>query len=283
MLPPRGCHPRGGIIEVDGTGRLNGSGCAILLVMEASRLEDTLIKALLIGDDPILALLRKQYTMSSVKSREFTGAGFYTHFSVDAQAPRVKPLNFVIDDLFLEMEGVENGALAMLFVRGGAIDFLEAVTIATDDWPDKPVITGIRYSHHKSVTSSIGELIPSDQRDLEVTRRAWSGKAGRNIDLTKKQRKRFVQALLMLREDPVGAMRKARNRRNILFALSVAVLLLVFLFFNQITGLLRYVLICLFAILATLSVIQTDAMKSTLLMLAVIDWDKVEQMKAQDK
>jgi hypothetical protein len=63
-------------------------------------LEGILLDALLVGDDPMLEMLRKQYATTVVSSREFTGVGFFTNFMVAEAAPRVNPPNFDIRDVF---------------------------------------------------------------------------------------------------------------------------------------------------------------------------------------
>ncbi len=133
-------------------------------------LEQTIINALLIGDDPTLFILRQQYKGASVKGRKFTGCGFFTHFDVPV-VPHTEAMNFVINDVALDVEDIENGASAMLFVRNGVIDFLEIAT-HTEDWPKDAKLVNICYFKRK-LHDSFDELVASDKRYLEVTRRAW--------------------------------------------------------------------------------------------------------------
>ena len=52
--------------------------------MEISQeeLEDVLMRLLLKGDHPILAILRQQYASAKVDSRDFSDGGFFTNFEV---------------------------------------------------------------------------------------------------------------------------------------------------------------------------------------------------------
>jgi hypothetical protein len=140
--------------------------------MDASEFEERVVAALLAGDDPQLATLRQQYSVASVRDREFTGVGFFTHFKLTAGPQAVEPESFVIDDVFLDVPETQNGASAMLFVRKGVIDCLEVVA-TTDDWPENPTLSRISYSKRK-FPGSFEQLVLSEERDLEVTRRAWN-------------------------------------------------------------------------------------------------------------
>jgi hypothetical protein len=139
--------------------------------LNLSELDRRILDALVVGDDPVLAHLRQQCEMLSVTSREFSGVGFFTHFAVDDNAPRVEPPNFDIRDVFLEIEGVESGAMAVLFVRDGVIDFLEVVTIA-GEWPDDTTLLSISYQRRQPGSRS--EFVTSGQRDMTVVREYWA-------------------------------------------------------------------------------------------------------------
>lgn len=127
--------------------------------------------ALLVGDDPVLACLRDQCAVSSVESRDLTEVGFFTYFRVDESAPRVEPVSFEIRDVIFEVAGVRGGAMAVLYVRGGAIGFLEVVTLA-DDWPDNARILSIRYRSRKPDTED--EYVTCGQRDMTLARGYWA-------------------------------------------------------------------------------------------------------------
>lgn len=109
-----------------------------------TELDRTLMDVLLAGDDPILAALRDQYAQATCSGHDYTGVGFFTHFAVSPSARRVSRSTFDIDDIWLDIAGVKSGAMAILAIREGVIDYLEVVTI-TDEWPENPVLRSVTY------------------------------------------------------------------------------------------------------------------------------------------
>jgi hypothetical protein len=112
--------------------------------MEASyvELETRAIEMLLSGDNATLEELRFQWRSSTVKSRQFTGVGFFTDFEVPPDIPRASLANFEIGDLDAWISGIQIGLL--LFVRKGAISTFETYTYQ-EPWPDSPVIERLAY------------------------------------------------------------------------------------------------------------------------------------------
>ena len=116
--------------------------------MEVSQeyLEQQLMTLLLKGDHPILAILRQQYTVAKIASREFTGVGFFLNFDVPQDIPLVDPPNFEAGHISIDLENLPNGAGCILFVREGKLDFLECYTY-TDNWPDHIMIKSLSNAH----------------------------------------------------------------------------------------------------------------------------------------
>ncbi len=104
--------------------------------MTIEEFEQIVLGTLLAGDDPMLIALRAQYATAIVTQRNLTGAGLYTHLAIPDETPHVTPADFIIEDVNLDLQGLENGAMAMLFVHDGVIDFLEVYTL-TGAWPDR--------------------------------------------------------------------------------------------------------------------------------------------------
>ncbi len=136
--------------------------------MTIEAFERELMKIILAGDDPILVTLREQYKASVVTTREFTGVGCYTNFGIPTNTPLVSPANFEIDDVGMELQGVEHGAVAVLFVRDGKIDFLEMVTII-GQWPNDLILESITYVYNEAVRSPT----TTTERDLDALRNSW--------------------------------------------------------------------------------------------------------------
>ena len=55
--------------------------------MTIEAFEKEVMRGLLAGDDPLLATLREQYAVTTVKDREINDRGFVTRFEVPASAP----------------------------------------------------------------------------------------------------------------------------------------------------------------------------------------------------
>ncbi len=112
--------------------------------MEVSQedLEQQLMELLLRGDHPILTVLRQQYAVAKIVSREFSGVGFFTSFKVPEDAPPVHPSNFAAGGMLINLENLPNGADCVLFVRKGKLDFLECYTFC-DPWPHRIVIKSL--------------------------------------------------------------------------------------------------------------------------------------------
>jgi hypothetical protein len=81
--------------------------------------------------------LRKQLAHAVVAKREFSGVGFFTYFTIPADAPVRRDLaQAVIQDIVADIPGVEHGASFMLFIQDGVLSFLEGVA-SSGDWPQE--------------------------------------------------------------------------------------------------------------------------------------------------
>jgi hypothetical protein len=133
-----------------------------------NELEQQLAQSLLQGDHPSLSVLRAEWSIATVKSREFSGAGFLTNFSIPAQAPNLElTVNFEIGDVHSEVSGVACGFL--LFVRGGLIDFLECHVWGGEPFPTNPVIDRLCFVRHKNANDPL--LVESPIRDYQALAR----------------------------------------------------------------------------------------------------------------
>ena len=134
-------------------------------------IERTIMTALLAGSDPVLAQLRLQYAAASVKVRELSGVGFFTHYSVPEACPAVEPADFEVQDLHLELDGLKHGAGVVLFVRGGRLDMLEGFSY-DEPWPEAPRLN--RWSYLVRAPEQPQQLIKSDARQWPGPDRAPS-------------------------------------------------------------------------------------------------------------
>jgi hypothetical protein len=122
--------------------------------------ERQLLDALLRGDDPVLLALQVQLSKSEIESRELSGVGFFLHFFVPESVPRIGSGRIVIGDVYFDLEGIEYGGGAILFVDDGHLSMLEAYLNGDEKWPTEPSLTRIYYD--------------SDPRDMEALRKNWA-------------------------------------------------------------------------------------------------------------
>ncbi len=136
-------------------------------------IERAVLDMLLAGDHPALATLRQQLATSDIRSRDYTGVGFFTEFSVPQTAPLLEgPQNFRLSDVSATLSGVEHGAGFILFVQEGRIDFLECFTY-DGQWPENPKLLEAFYLAPTKPRSP--SLVRTDRRDFETLRNVLAG------------------------------------------------------------------------------------------------------------
>ena len=112
-----------------------------------TKIERAVMSMLLIGEHPILDILRKQFELCTVAKREFTGAGVFVTFSVPETASRLPQKDsFSFGDVGAEIQGLQHGAGFVLWVREGVLDFLEGYTF-DEPWPDRTDDFALQYDH----------------------------------------------------------------------------------------------------------------------------------------
>jgi hypothetical protein len=114
---------------------------------ELTKFEQDVMRMLLEGDDPVLVILREQARSLVVSGKKATGVGFYIDFAVDPAAPRcTENQSFEIGDVVAKMDGLEQGAGFILFVRDGVLSFLEGFTY-DEPWPESIVKYDLSYKN----------------------------------------------------------------------------------------------------------------------------------------
>jgi hypothetical protein len=79
-------------------------------------LEENLMQMLLAGDNDVLAKLRKQYEKAEIVSREFTGVGFFTNYSLqNCDDLRIDNKTFQIGDVSAVVAGIK-GSMVLCFL-----------------------------------------------------------------------------------------------------------------------------------------------------------------------
>jgi hypothetical protein len=136
-------------------------------------LEGIVLDLLLAGDDPSLAVLRRQLSHTEVVEREFTGVGFFTRLRVPPAAPVLEQRpRLVIGDVYGKIAHLEHEAGFLLFVTDGVLDRLECF-IVDKAWPSNASLERAFYMRPDAPGSS--RLIETKTRDLEWALRRDGG------------------------------------------------------------------------------------------------------------
>lgn len=126
--------------------------------------ERAVLRAFLTGDDARLQILQAQLSVCVVTGRRHTGVSSFTDLAVPEDVDRMSPPAITMGDLDLRVEGLPEGATAMLFVRAGALARLEFVTNA-GHWPEQPVVREIGYFRYAPTVRGGYTLVPVTDRD----------------------------------------------------------------------------------------------------------------------
>jgi hypothetical protein len=99
------------------------------MVMCPNQLEKSVLHAICERELKDRDILNLQLQRINVKSRENTGAGFWTNLRVNPDSP---PLDSdrVIGDVAAKIEGLKNPMIFVVFVRNGYLDQLEGAAVA---------------------------------------------------------------------------------------------------------------------------------------------------------
>ena len=74
-------------------------------------LERDVMARLVDGDDPTLQIVREQFHSATVSSRELTGVGFFTYFTVPDAVPLIpRKGSFSFGDVIATVDTLQNGA-----------------------------------------------------------------------------------------------------------------------------------------------------------------------------
>lgn len=133
--------------------------------MTLEELERQVVTALLAGDDPLLAALRRQYAAATVRDRELEHNGFVTRFDVPASIAAIERKLMHLDDLQVELEGAQTPADASLRIHNGRIRSLE-VFVYGGELPHAPVVKAAWY-YGTERFPAISEALMAE-RDVEA-------------------------------------------------------------------------------------------------------------------
>jgi len=99
-------------------------------------LEAAVLEKLLAGEHLVLAALRAQLAGARVESRERTGVGFFTEFTLDPEVVPAPVQTLRFGDVVAMVNGLEHGAGFVIFVDRGLLGMLEGYSY-DEPWPEK--------------------------------------------------------------------------------------------------------------------------------------------------
>ena len=132
--------------------------------MDIEDFEKQVMTALLAGDDPLLDILREQYTVSSVRDREVRPNGFVTRFDIPPDAPAISRKLLHLDDLQVEIEGANTPVDTSLHILNGKLRSLECF-VYDGIFPSEPVVKAAWYYGTERFPGMTAQLL--DARDVE--------------------------------------------------------------------------------------------------------------------
>lgn len=132
--------------------------------MTIDEFEKQVMAALLAGDDPLLAALRRQYAAATVRDREQTATGFITRYDVPDSVPAVERKLLHLDDLQVELAGAKSPADTSVHVFNGRLKSLECF-LYDGAFPAEPEIEAAWYYGTEKFPGITPELMA--QRDTE--------------------------------------------------------------------------------------------------------------------
>jgi hypothetical protein len=117
------------------------------MAIDLTKLEHEVMQMLLGGDHATLEILRKQLALCTAASRESTGCGFFTTFSIPTTASRLPDNDsFCFGDVSANIPCLKNGAGFVLWIRNGVLHVLEGYTY-DEPWPNQTDEFTLQYNN----------------------------------------------------------------------------------------------------------------------------------------
>lgn len=104
--------------------------------------------AALAGEGEALAILRRQLATCAVTARRNTGVGFYADLLPAAEAPsaQLSSTELQIQDVYAEVDALENGAGFVVYIESGRLAMLEGFAF-DEPWPSVISTFSVKYTH----------------------------------------------------------------------------------------------------------------------------------------
>jgi hypothetical protein len=133
-------------------------------------LEIAVLQELLAGEHPVLVALRAQMRGLRVKTREFSGTGFFTELAPTSRAiPAPVPSGKLrFGDVHATIGGLTHGAGFLLYVDAGLLHMLEGYSYE-EKWPEELDVFSVTYADpdRSDVLSRLGAATTTDRLPTE--------------------------------------------------------------------------------------------------------------------
>lgn len=104
-------------------------------VIPFEKFEQDVIKKILEQNNPANAILKEQYQRARI-SREYTGVGFFSTFSIPENLPHTEIKDFQINNLLCDLNGIHQFGGFVLYVKNGSLSCLEGYGF-DQEWPQE--------------------------------------------------------------------------------------------------------------------------------------------------
>lgn len=107
------------------------------IIVSFEEFEKSVMQKILERDSSVNRILREQYRVAEVASREFTGVGFFTELKIpETIASVAEPVEYGYGDVWASINDSEVWFGFVLFIESGKMVCLEGFTCA-DSWPEE--------------------------------------------------------------------------------------------------------------------------------------------------
>ena len=118
-------------------------------MISMNELEISVINKMLFGQGKVLFELRRQLSECHIVSRQMTGVGFFTNFSlINIYNNFFTNCNFKIGDVHGIADNINHGVGFLLYINNGRILMLEGYTY-NEPWPQQLVNLKLNYQDTK--------------------------------------------------------------------------------------------------------------------------------------
>jgi len=128
---------------------------------ELNVLELAVLKKLFDGNQSALIALGRQVDVARVVSRQVTGAGFFTTFTVpsDVASAHVRDVKIRFGDVEAKIAGLRYGAGFLVYIESGRLQMLEGYSY-DEPWPERVDSFELRYTNQRR--PSLGQFFHND-------------------------------------------------------------------------------------------------------------------------